>query len=54
MNEIKFDPVGRTYMTRSQKRERYINRLKCWIAILAFADIIYTVLIISMIYEVIS
>lgn len=54
MNEIKFEPVGRAYMTRSQKRERYIKRLKRWLAVLAFADIIYTALLIAQLYEAIG
>lgn len=54
MNEIKFDPVGRVYLTRTQKREKYIKRLERWLAVFAFADIIYTVLVIARLYEMIG
>lgn len=48
-NDISFEPLGRIYLTPAQKKDRSIKRLRCWVAVLAAADAIYTSLLILMI-----
>lgn len=54
MGELRFYPVGKAHLTKAQKREQHIKRLKRWVAVLAFADIVYTVLAIALICEVLG
>lgn len=48
MNEIKFNPIGRVYLTPSQKKDRTIKNLTFWVFVLGAADIIYTSIAIMM------
>lgn len=54
MKELRFYPVGKAHPTKAQVREQYIKCLRRWVAVLAFADIIYTMLAIALIYEVLG
>lgn len=48
MNEIKFNPIGRVYLTPSQKKDKAIKNLTFWVVVLGAADIIYTSIAIMM------
>lgn len=48
MDELKYMPVGRTYLTTSQKKDKRIKDLTFWVIILGTADIIYTSIIVMM------
>lgn len=43
---LDFKSIGRVYLTPIQKKNFIIKRLICWIAVLAAADIIYTIFLI--------
>lgn len=43
MDEIKFTPIGRVYLSERQKKDITIRRLRRWVAVLAVADAIYTI-----------
>ena len=44
MKEIKYIPIGQVHLTSRQKKDNVIKRLRFWVAALAVADILYTVL----------
>lgn len=43
MREIEYLPVGKVHLTPSQKKDEIIKRLRYWVAVLAVADVLYTV-----------
>lgn len=49
MNEIKFEPIGRVYLTPSQKKDKIIKNLTFWVIVLGTADIIYTSIVVMVI-----
>lgn len=51
MYKIKYEPVGRVYLSAGQKKEVAIKRLRHWVAVLAVADALYTALMIFIIYS---
>lgn len=54
MQEIKFEPVGKTYLSTAQKREQYIKKLEYWVIVLGIADVLFTILMIMLLWEVIG
>lgn len=54
MQEIKFEPVGKAYLSTAQKRERYIKKLEYWVIVLGIADVLFTILTIVLLWEVIG
>lgn len=49
---INYEPVGRVYLSPSQKMELRIKKMKHWIAILAVSNAIYTIWAILFFIEV--
>lgn len=54
MQEIKYFPVGWVKLTPMQKKDATIKRLKYWVAVLAIADAMYTVLMAAMLYGMVA
>lgn len=54
MKEIKYMPIGRVYLSERQKRDITIRRLRRWVAVLAVADAIYTILAGMIIYGMVA
>lgn len=52
MECIQFEPIGKRYLTPSQKREQYIKYLEHWVIAFAVADIILAVLTMMLLCEV--
>lgn len=50
---IKYEAIGRVYLSPIQRRDKYIKQLERWVIVLGFADIILLVLAIALICEVI-
>lgn len=46
MTHINIEPVGKIFLTPSQKKEKYIKRLRRWIILLSIVDAAYTFLFI--------
>lgn len=51
MDELDYIPVGRTYLTMSQKKDKRIKDLTFWVIILGTADIIYTSIMVMMVLQ---
>lgn len=50
MQEIKYFPMGRVKLTPMQKKEMAIKRLKHWVVLLAVTDVMYTILVVAILY----
>lgn len=51
---VEFIPVGKVYLTPYQKKEKQIKRLRFWNAILATANVIYTIFAAAVIYMAVA
>lgn len=50
----KFRPVVRVYLSTDQKKGGTIKRLRYWVAVLAVADVLYTILVAAMLYGMVA